>query len=192
MITLKFIRHAETTLNKSGIFCGRTNCDVTSEGLEKARNLLKDEEKYFDEIYISPLKRTKQTLDIIIPNSNPITDERIIEASLGEWEGKKKSSVNHDLLALYRVGKYTPPGAETPEDVDKRVCSFVESLFCKYHNDEKILIVTHNGVMKSIKRNFVKNYDSIMSRNLETITISDTEFVYYLQNKQTTIPQNII
>ncbi len=182
MLNLTFIRHAETILNKSGVFCGRTDCDVTSEGLEKAKTLLKDEEKYFDEIYISPLKRTKQTLDVIIPDSNPITDERIIEASLGEWEGKKKSSVTPDLLALYRFGKYTPLGAETPEDIDKRVCNFVESLFYKYQN-ERILIVTHNGVMKSLKRNFIKDYGNIMSKNLETIIITDVEFKYYLQSK---------
>ncbi|MCI8833409.1 MAG: phosphoglycerate mutase family protein [Clostridia bacterium] len=39
MLNLTFIRHAETTLNKSGIFCGRTDCDVTLEGLRQAKNL---------------------------------------------------------------------------------------------------------------------------------------------------------
>ena len=184
ILNLIFVRHAETTLNKSGIFCGRTDCDVTLEGLKQAKNLLKDNEKDFDFIYISPLKRTRQTLDVILPNSNPIIDERIIEAYLGEWEGKNKSSVDQNLLALYRVGKYTPLGAETPEDVDRRVCSFIKSLFGKYQSNQRILIVTHNGVMKSIKRNFVKDYGNIMSKNLETITITDTEFEYYLQSKK--------
>lgn len=191
MPTLKFIRHAETTLNRDGIFGGRTDCDATFEGLEKAKNLLKAEEKNFDFIYISPLKRTRQTLDVILPNSNPIIDARIIEVSLGEWEGKRKSDFDQNLVAMYRVGKYFPLGAETNEEVDKRVCDFVESLFCKYIT-EKILIVTHNGVMKSIKRNFVKDYGNIMSKNLEMITITDTEFEYYLQNKRTEIPQGTI
>lgn len=59
MLNLTFIRHAETTLNKSSIFCGKTDCDVTLEGLRQAKNLLKNKEKNFDFIYISPLKRTK-------------------------------------------------------------------------------------------------------------------------------------
>lgn len=191
MPTLKFIRHAETALNRDGIFGGRTDCDVTFEGLEKAKNLLKDDERNFDVIYISPLKRTKQTLDVLLPNSNPIIDERITEASLGEWEGRKKSDFDQDLVAMYRVGKYFPPGAETNEEVDKRVCGFVESLFCKY-STESILIVAHNGVMKSIKRNFVKDYGNIMSKNLEMITITDMEFQYYLQNKRNGTPQGTI
>lgn len=184
MPKLTFIRHAESEYNKAGIFVGRTDCNITQEGLEQAKNLLKEEDKQFNEIYCSPLKRAKQTLEAIIPNSNPIIDERIIEASIGEWTGKKKDEMNKDLVDLFRVRKYTPPGAETPKEVDKRVCNFVEDLFHKYQNDEKILIVTHNGVIKSIKRNFIKNYENIMSKNLEIVTIGEKEFEYYLEQKK--------
>ena len=82
-------------------------------------------------------------------------------------------------LCYIELGKYTPPGAENTEQVDKRVCNFVESLFDKYKDDEKILIVTHNGVMRSIKRNFVKNYGDIMSKNLEEIVLTKEDFDYY-------------
>lgn len=68
--------------------------------------------------------------------------------------------------------------------IEFNICSFIESLFGKYQSNQRILIVTHNGVMKSIKRNFVKDYGNIMSKNLETIIITDTEFEYYLQSKK--------
>ena len=97
--------------------------------LIKAKEILKDDEKNFDYIYCSPLKRTKQTLDAILPNSTPIIDERITEICIGEWEGKKKESFDKKLVYLYRTGQYTPPGAESTEQVDKRVCSFIENLF---------------------------------------------------------------
>lgn len=183
MPTLTFIRHAETIYNHFGIFCGRIDCDVTSKGLKQARGILNDYKKDFNCIYISPLKRTKQTLDVILPGSKPIIDERIIEVSLGEWEGKKKSAFSKELVAKYRAGKYFPIGAETNNEVDTRVCSFVEDLFCNYQNNEQILIVTHNGVLKSIKRNFVPDCESIMSNNLEIVTLTDTEFRHYLQIK---------
>lgn len=184
MLKLTFVRHAESENNKAGIFAGRTDCNITQEGREKAKNLLKEEEKDFDYIYCSPLKRTIQTLQEIIPNAEPIIDERIIEVSIGEWTGKKKCDVDENLLNLYRIGKYTPPGAETPKQVDKRVCDFVESLFSKYKDNEKILVIAHNGVMKSIKRNFIKNYENIMNKNLEVISVTEKEFEYYLQNKK--------
>ena len=184
MLNLMFIRHAETELNKAGIFAGRIDCNITQEGFEQARSVLKDNEKNFDYIFCSPLKRTIQTLDAILPNSTPIIDERITEICIGEWEGKKKELFDKDLIALYRVGKYTPPGAETTSQVDKRVCNFIESLFNTYKNNERILVVTHNGIMKSIKRNFVKNYDNIMSKNLEHIILTDKDYEYYLEKKR--------
>lgn len=181
MLNLMFIRHAQTELNKEGIFAGRTDCSITKEAFEEAREVFKDIEKNFDYIYCSPLKRTKQTLDAILPNSMPIIDERIIEISIGEWEGKKKAAFDKNLLALYRAGQYTPPGAETTSQVDRRVCEFIESLFDKYKNNERILIITHNGVMRSIKRNFVKEYDDIMSKNLGHILLTDENYQYYLE-----------
>ena len=151
------------------------------KGFEQAREVLKDYEKNFDYIYCSPLKRTKQTLDAILPNSTPIIDERITEICIGEWEGKKKENFNKDLIELYRLGQYTPPGAETTAQVDKRVCNFIESLFNTYNDNERILIITHNGVMRSIKRNFVRNYDNIMSKNLGHILLTDEDYNYYLK-----------
>lgn len=184
MPKLIFIRHAETDFNRNGIFAGRTDCNITKEGFEQAKKLLKEEQKHFDYIYCSPLKRTKQTLEAIIPGSVPIVDERIIEISIGEWEGKKKDSIDKDLLALYRAGQYTPPRAETTSQVDKRVCSFVKNLFENYQNDEKILIVTHNGVMRSIKRNFVNDYNNIMSKNLGSIVLTEEHLKYYEQKNE--------
>ena len=183
MLKLMIIRHAETELNNEGIFAGRTDCSITKEGFEQAKKVLKDDEKSFDYIYCSPLKRTKQTLDAILPNAKPIIDERIIEISIGEWEGKKKESFDKNLVALYRAGQYTPPGAETTAQVDKRVCNFIEHLFNTYKNNERILIVTHNGVMRSIKRNFVKSYDNIMSKNLGSIVLTEEDYQYYLEKR---------
>ena len=54
MPRLTFIRHAETDFNRAGIFEGRTDCNITQEGFEQAKKLLKDDEKDFDYIYCSP------------------------------------------------------------------------------------------------------------------------------------------
>lgn len=183
MLKLIFIRHAESEYNKAGIFAGKIDCRITEEGFNKAKELLKENEKKFDYIYCSPLKRALETLQALIPRSNPIIDERISEICLGEWEGKRKELLDKNLMNLYRIGKYTPIGAETMMQVDTRVCDFVESLFNTYKNNESILIVTHNGIMRAIKRNFVKNYEDITSKNLGTIILTDEDYAYYLDKK---------
>jgi alpha-ribazole phosphatase len=184
MPILIFVRHAETDFNRDGIFAGRTDCNITAEGFEQAKKLFEEEQKHFDVIYCSPLRRTRQTLEAIMPGCVPIVDERIIEISLGEWEGKEKASFDKELIALYRAGQYTPPGAETTLQVDKRVCGFVKNLFEKYKNNERVLIVTHNGVMRSIKRNFVFDYSNIMSKNLGSIVLTEEHLRYYEHKKE--------
>ncbi len=85
------------------------------------------------------------------------------------------------LIILEEILSQQSYNAETTSQVDKRVCEFIESLFNKYKNNERILIVTHNGVMRSIKRNFVKDYDNIMSENLGHILLTDENYKYYLE-----------
>ena len=78
MPQIVFMRHAKTTLNKEGRFAGRTDCDTTVEGLQDAKEGFGFKEGDFDYYYCSPLKRTKQTLEAVIPGQEPIIDERII------------------------------------------------------------------------------------------------------------------
>lgn len=178
-----FIRHAESEYNRDGIWAGRADCSLTDKGIKAAQKLGETNDKDFDVIYCSPLKRTKQTLFAIFPEAKPIYDDRIIEISVGEWENTKKELYSNELRELFRKGLYTPPGGETHSDVDKRVCDFIEDVFEKFHGDEKILVVTHNGIMRAIKRNFMKKTNEIMSKNLGTLVLTEKDYRRY-QEKQ--------
>lgn len=179
MPKIVFIRHAESEYNRDGIWAGRVDCSLTEKGIETAKELAKTLDNNFDVIYCSPLERTKQTLEAIFPNAKPIYDDRIIEISIGEWEDKKKDLFDAELIELFRKGLYTPPGAETHQDVDKRVCNFVEELFEKYQDNEKILVVTHAGIIRSIKRIFIENSKKLMPDNLGTVMIDNLNYKYY-------------
>lgn len=56
-------------------------------------------------------------------------------------------------------------------------------MFEKFHADEKILVVTHNGIMRAIKRNFMKKTNEIMSKNLGTLVLTEEDYRRY-QEKQ--------
>lgn len=58
--------------------------------------------------------------------------------------------------------------------------SFVSELCALFDDNTKILVVTHNGVMRSIKKNFVPNYENIMSENLGSIVLNRDNYDYYL------------
>ena len=183
MTKIVFIRHAESEYNRDGIWAGMADCNLTEKGIEAAKELGKSLNNNFDVIYCSPLKRTKQTLNVIFPEAKPIYDERITEISIGEWENQKKDLFDARLRELFRKGLYTPPGAESHQNVDKRVSDFIEELFEKYHNNGRILVVTHNGVMRSIKRNFFEPSQNIMSTNLGMISLDDLNYEYYVSKR---------
>ena len=73
------VRHGNTDWNKQKIAMGRKDIPLNKLGIEEADNVSKILENYnFDLIICSPLKRAKQTADIINKNRNKqiIYDER--------------------------------------------------------------------------------------------------------------------
>ena len=185
MPTITFIRHAETTYNANKIFAGRIDCELSKKGIEDAIKNFNYKKDDFDVYYCSPLKRSIDTLNLIVKGIDKINiDDRIIEISIGDWEGKKKDNFPKELINNYRNGLYTPPNSETTKEVDTRVANFVSELFNLFDDNTRVLVVTHNGIMRSIKRNFVPNYENIMSSNLESIILNRENYNYYLKKVQ--------
>ena len=177
---MKFVllRHAETTLNKSGKFCGRTDCDITQNGKATTAKLASIEpfKSGLTAMYVSPLKRTSQTLTAIYPNCEYIVEERLIEISLGSWEGLEKTSVNQIDRGNFIKGLYTPPNAEeNHEDVVNRIMSLFKDLNELYDEDDTILLVTHNGVIRTIKQ--LLQIEQIKTKNSEFIIIDSKDLV---------------
>ncbi len=174
MPIVTFVRHAESEYNKKQKFCGRIDCNITKEGKEKAKqsNIAKQQ---FHTYYCAPQRRTRQTLEVMFPGVKPIEDSRLLTLDLGEWEGKEKSKINQNLVALYRRGKYTPPNGEKPEEIERRVGQFMKEIFCQYSKEEKILVVTSNGVIRAIKRMFLKDDVNVQTDNLGYIVLKDED-----------------
>lgn len=172
---ITFVRHAETTLNNSNKFCGRSDVGITENGMLKCHELINfypfsNGSDYFNEIYISTLKRTYQTLKSIFPTAHFKIDCRIDEICLGTWEGIEKTSVEQNLRKNFRKGTYTPPCAETHNDVIKRIESFLTDLSTIYPDNAHILVITHAGIIRTLKQIFGIDNDS-KSKNLEFFTI---------------------
>ena len=85
-------RHGQTDWNVQGKTQGRTDIELNEVGIKQAKQT-KEELKNvdIDLIICSPLKRAKQTAQIINEGRNiPIIfDDQIIERNFGEFEGEK-------------------------------------------------------------------------------------------------------
>lgn len=143
-----FIRHGKTEMNRKKLFAGAIDCSLSNEGMEEARAAKKAiGDIKFDKVYISPMKRTAQTAEIMDVCWK--TDDRIKEMNFGIFEGlsydKALSSYENEMKCWeddfinYRI-----PQGESLMDVYLRVCDFMDSIA-----DEKgrILVITHKGVI---------------------------------------------
>ena len=148
-----FVRHGATDWNenknaqgqKEPKCQGRADLDLNEKGIEQAKQTAyKLRGIKFDRVICSPLKRAKQTLDIIYTGEASVEfDERVIERDFGEFEGLTRAEF--DFIAFWNDNsKQKFIFAESIKDVEKRVFELLEEL--KKNPSQNVLIVSHGGV----------------------------------------------
>ncbi len=148
-----FIRHGSTDWNENKDELGNINpkcqgrVDIPLNELgiaqaKKAAETLKG--KHFDRVICSPLKRAKQTCDIVYQGNTPVEiDERLTERDFGEFEGKTRTEF--DFYGFWNANANQKfEKAESIEDVKTRVMDLVREL--AKNPEQDILLVSHGGV----------------------------------------------
>ncbi|HRY62985.1 MAG TPA: class I tRNA ligase family protein [Patescibacteria group bacterium] len=143
-IALTFFRHTQTNSNKNGITMGRTDMSINNEGSKQAEEIAeKIKNKHFDLIFCSPLKRARETAEILFGKNNLKIDERLTEIDFGQLTGKSWSEADE-----YREAGF--PGGESYSDVARRVNDFLAEIFDKYPG-KRIAIVSHSNIWKVLE-----------------------------------------
>jgi 2,3-bisphosphoglycerate-dependent phosphoglycerate mutase len=121
MYKLVLIRHGESTWNLDNRFTGWTDVDLTSTGVEQAKNagrLLKEEGYEFDVAYTSVLKRATRTLWHVLDEMDrtwlPVVNSwRLNERHYGALQGLNKAETakqyGDDQVLVWRRSYDTPP-----------------------------------------------------------------------------------
>jgi phosphoserine phosphatase len=158
------VRHGQSTYNALQMIQGR--CDesvLTEKGRTDAKILgesLKDLK--IDAIYSSPLKRAKETADIIhnCLDRPPVVQsvDKLLEIDLPLWEKFKKDDVKANFPDDYRTWKQSPHEFKMTLEGGEHypVLSLYEQ--AKYfwkktlseHQGQTILIVAHNGINRCL------------------------------------------
>ena len=148
MKKLILIRHGECDGNLEGRFRGRFDFPLNQQGIKQAHELGKII-KNFDckFIYTSPLKRARQTADIIATHSpsEVISSEAFNNISLGPWNGELKTEIEKKYPLEYKIWMKNPedlnfPGLENLNDVKDRVLRGVKELQSKPPQETIIVI----------------------------------------------------
>lgn len=151
-IELHLVRHAQTVANARHVIAGQSEVDLTFRGYIQAFFLAFRLGAEYDIAWMSSLRRSHQTLDLVDrfrlhPLSKlPICiDARLDERSLGELEGSPRRRIgayaNGDL-------SYAPERGESYLDLARRILSFLVDLRRSLRRETRVLISTHAGPMR--------------------------------------------
>ncbi len=167
------IRHGETDWNKLRRLQGQADIPLNEFGRQLARETepaLRDVP--FDRIYTSPLKRARETAELVTAGRNlPIIEEpRLKEMGFGEFEGLCCREEGWNIPDpgfrdfFNAPEKYRPPkGGESFQQVSDRLESFLKELYATEELQNKtVLLSTHGaalcGILRLIKKNPMERY----------------------------------
>jgi len=151
-VRLILVRHAESTWNASGRWQGQADVPLSPRGRLQARSLAN---RLFgaevDRRISSDLARAAETAAALGEPAE--LEPRLREIDVGEWAGLDRDEVAaraHDqVMALRRGDSVRIGGGESMEEFEARVDRVLDELGAA-HDGERILAVTHGGVIRAL------------------------------------------
>lgn len=151
-VKLYLIRHGKTYCNEKKLYCGKSDVDLTENGIQELKEILK-KTKYpkCDFYFTSGAKRANQTLEILCPENKYTELEKFFEYNFGDFELK-----SYEELKLFKEyiewiqdkeEKVKCPNGESKEEFRKRIIEgFNELIEYFIESDIKTALgVTHGG-----------------------------------------------
>lgn len=166
-LELYLIRHGKTDGNEKKLYCGKTDLELSKNGIE---TLYKYKEEYdyikkiikFDGYYTTGLKRTNETMSILF-NSNYDIEEGFMEYNFGTFEMKGynelKKDKNYISWITDEIGDFIVPSGESKNQYRNRIKTTFKGFINKLvlENKNKIILVCHGGTIGTILELFYNN-----------------------------------
>jgi probable phosphoglycerate mutase len=158
MTAATLLRHGETPLSLEKRFSGRGDAALTDRGTAQAKAAAERLAGLgFDVIVSSPLRRTRQTAELVAARAGGqvVIEDGFAETDFGEWEGATFGEIGKrapdELRAWLDDPTIAPPGGESMATTAKRVAAARERTIERYA-DAKVLVVTHVTPIKLMLR----------------------------------------
>jgi alpha-ribazole phosphatase/probable phosphoglycerate mutase len=156
MLTVLLTRHGHTDRSEPDRYTGQTiEAHLTETGLAGARALgQRLAGVAIARVLSSPLERALDTARLIRPDQVVETDERLMEADYGDWEGLTTEDIEARWPAERTRWEADPasvpyPAGESGKDVARRARSFLDDLIAwegalsDPESDHRVLAVGH-------------------------------------------------
>jgi len=179
------IRHGLTESNKKKIYAGRSNENLSKEGID---NLLKIGEKLkklkIEKILSSPIRRAIQTSEILntFLKVTIKIEKDFEEMRLGPWEGLSEEQVAIKFPIEWKIWNSKPSelmldGRETLKELQLRALRGIKDV-TNNSDCSRILVVTHVALIRVL----IIYYNNLSMDSYRKINIPNCA-VYLLNNK---------
>ncbi|WP_420563337.1 histidine phosphatase family protein [Thalassobaculum sp.] len=150
MTWLALLRHGPTAWNGEKRLQGRADRPLSAEGEAQVRSWTLPPEVAGFRWLTSPLIRARRTAALI--GVEAAIEPAAIELDFGAWEGRRLSEIRAEDPAGVAVNEargldFTPPGGESPRDVQARLAPLLAGLS---REGVDTGIVTHKGVIRAL------------------------------------------
>ena len=153
---IRLIRHGMTAANTEGRYIGITDTPLSSEGIkllyEKAEGL---DYGSVQKVYTSPLRRCRQTADILYHDAFTVDLGLLAEMDLGDFENRTAAELASDpAYAKWIEGGLDnpPPHGESARAVVNRCYEALNIIISDmmYENFTEAAVVTHGGIIMNM------------------------------------------
>lgn len=149
------IRHGETAWNRGEVFRGRADVPLSERGREQAQGLARAlAGRPIEAVYSSPLSRARETAAPVAQavGLEVVVDDRLVDMSFGEWEGRPRAEVEERWAELYETWLRAPerfrvPGGESLAEVLARAWPAMAEIAARH---EVAAVVSHRVVCKTV------------------------------------------
>ncbi|HOP81639.1 MAG TPA: histidine phosphatase family protein [Fervidobacterium sp.] len=159
MTNIYLVRHGSTEWNEKRIWQGVVDTELSSRGIEEVEKVSEFfKNKSIDAIFSSPMKRARQTANIIASkigydSDRIITDNRLRECEIRLWNGK----TNEEIAQLYATQFHewftnlnsNIAGVESLESVQERMHDSLMDVIVHFTN-KNVIIVSHAIAMRML------------------------------------------
>ncbi len=155
-MTIYLMRHGETALKAGGAYQGWINEPLSEEG----KKALESRRRYGGWVYVSPMRRARETAAIALPHARQVVVADLKEMNFGDFEGRTPAEMKED--PAYRAWVDSGcldrcPNGETKAEFSARTCAAFSRLvdMALARGDKELWIVAHGGTQMVVMEAFV-------------------------------------
>ena len=153
-VEIVLIRHGKTEGNKEKRYIGRTDQPLSEEGIAGIKENL-GRYPSVEKVYASPMKRTRQTAELIYPGQASELVDGLREMDMGVFEGTNHAELRNRpsyILWVATRGKISIPGGESMKDFGKRTMDAFTQVLGDMQAEgiKRSAVVAHGGTIMSI------------------------------------------